>query len=196
VNAIVEALQPFDGRYVGLVKRRGEAPRSLMVIGLHDQGTVTLQGPQELVGSAFEHLGEVDVAPPQVTVTVQLVLPGTKGTPLDAGVHEDLKRMTGIESFMARSFAMVRSSVDLETTRSMMLTDSETGHVYTVELRPTAYDHATGAVTFGYCSLTSNSAGMLFQTSATVDDGVTTLIGAAGQEPTFVLLRCATKRVD
>ena len=123
--------------------------------------------------------------------------------PVPEVLAANLARLSGYPEFHQVSMGMVRTGVHLE---NKILLQMEAGRErFELDLEPVAYDRNNGSLTLARCAFEmgtflsrSTSAGVfeerhwmspVFSTSTTVRSDEYTVLGAAGSEPTFVVLQ-------
>lgn len=186
-DAIVESLQH---RYRST---RG-APRISFV---RERGVVVLQDTPEGIEEVRALLTRIDVPKPQLLLTAYLVAESAdpESRPLPADLEQGLAALTGITELRMAAMGMVRTSVDLDQSLSLLLQPSRRGDSMELSLRLSAYDPATGTLTLSRCALVGgagsgpNEGKTVFETSTVVKGGEYTVLGAAGADLLFAVLR-------
>lgn len=182
-NAIAEILQPFNDL--------------AWISQAHAAGVLVMRSDPDTLAKMKALLARVDVPSPQVMLTCYLISPSEEADPrLPAELTRGLSELTRIEGFQQRAFGMVRSAIEPQTRISMLLDATE--EAFSLEIIPTAMDEAN-ALTLSSVSLVSRnsrfgSGASLFQTSTSIASGEYTVLGAAGADPYFVVLRATPVR--
>lgn len=147
-------------------------------------GRIVIQDTPDRVASILAVLEAVDVPDPQLLLTC-LILAGTddatRADPeLPADLAQDLSRLVPFDHFERVAFGAVRTSGRAESIE-LQLNES-----FRLRLEPDAYDDAEGIMTARVRAM-GDRAGFDARTTLAADEF--TVIGAAGEQPLFTVVR-------
>ena len=181
---VLRALEPFHGLSLGVV----------------GDGTVVVRGPERDVDEAVNVVVNMDRPQPQVRYVVHLLRAAEPdeelepdAAPLPEALVANLAELVPARAFERLATAAVRAGalepVVLEST-------ADGRRRLQLELRPGAYDPASGALTLDRCGVTLTHELMdgkperqTFQTSTTLTVGEYTVLGAVGRDPLLLVLQ-------
>ncbi|MCP3916327.1 MAG: hypothetical protein GY711_12290 [bacterium] len=189
IDALHDALQPYRQN-----SRRG----SSTVTRVDERRVLVLHDTQERVDEMLGFLKKMDVEPTQIQLSCYLVR-GTDepidGPKLPKELIEGMRELAGTPNLERAAMGLVRTVVGPGGQLTIVLETSRSG-TFQLSMRPGNFDRQTRTLSADRCSLTaqtgtSYSQGtVLFQTDANVTSGEYTVLGAAGANPLFVVLRC------
>ena len=194
--------------YHRMVKEPGESSRDRSIENVtyvSDRSLVILRDEEERVDEMLRLLTRLDVPEEQVLITTWIAV-GDRSWSENSGLPDDLVQDLRVLlpdfGFQADGYSVVRSSV--AAGRGLELEIEGRGQDYLLSLRPSAYDAETGRLTLDQCQFLKRTqpvalpagavAGpgqtrLLFQTSAVLEAGDYTVLGASGQSPVFLVIK-------
>jgi hypothetical protein len=154
--------------------------------------TIVLRDTREQIETMRALMARLDVAPPQVQLQCWLLrgAEADTGSRLPKELVQNLSRLVPVEHFEQLSLSMIRASVQPglpQRLRSDFPDDGETAR-FELDLVCSGYDRAAGVLPLTRCRFEATS-GQEFETSVTLRAGEYTVLGAAGADPLFVVLR-------
>jgi len=187
VNSLYGSLQPFL--------------REIAVPGSHSVANITLiQEPARLVlrdtpenlRQMLACLERVDVAAPQFVVKCWLLGGSEQDTPgdLPPELVDNLRRLVPFGRFEPVSMALLRASLGAGQKQQLRGEFQRGGEKqrFELELIPGGFDSRTQSLSFERCAFEATT-GQQFATAAVVGLGEYVVLGAAGSDPLFVVLR-------
>lgn len=170
---------------------------------VQDRGTIILRDTEAQVGEMSRLLHSLDVPKAQVLITCTVVEAADRSendTNLPQDLVKDLAELTGRQSFRTVTMGMVRTAV--RSDRSVEINMNGANNVeIKLTLKAAAYDDKTEVLTLDavqFSMVTPLSSGgrtlQSFSTSTVLPSKSYTVIGAAGSQPIFVVLRMVTAR--
>lgn len=170
---------------------------------VQDRGTIILRDTETQVAEMSKLLRSLDVPTAQVLITctvVEAVEPSKNDSSLPQDLVKDLTELTGRQSFRTVTTGMVRTAV--RSDRMVEINMNGTDNVESkLTLRAAAYDDKTEVLTLEslvFSMQTPLPSGgrtqQSFSTSTVLPSKSYTVIGAAGSQPIFVVLRMVPAR--
>jgi hypothetical protein len=170
---------------------------------VQDRGTIILRDTEAQVGEMSKLLRSLDVPKAQVLITctvVEAVELSKNDTNLPQDLVKDLAELTGRQSFRTVTMGMVRTAVRSDRSVEINMNGADNVEIK-LTLRAAAYDDKTEVLTLDavqFSMLTPLPSGgrtqQSFLTSTVLPSNSYTVIGAAGSQPIFVVLRMVTAR--
>ena len=153
---------------------------------------LVLRDTADNIEQMLDCLKHVDEPAPQFVVKCWLLRGSDRETPKDLPPEliDNLRRLVPFREFEPVSMALLRASL-VPGQKQQLRGDFRQGdgdQRFDLELVPGGYDKQGGLLSFERCSFQATT-GQQFSTSATVGLGEFVVLGAAGSEPLFVVLR-------
>jgi hypothetical protein len=196
-KALLDALNPLRRQILqpfGIGGRPSHAKATWVenVTALMQPATIVLRDTREQIETMRALMARLDVAPPQVQLQCWLLrgAEADTGSRLPKELVQNLSRLVPVEHFEQLSLSMIRASVQPglpQRLRSDFPDDGETAR-FELDLVCSGYDRAAGVLPLTRCRFEATS-GQEFETSVTLRAGEYTVLGAAGADPLFVVLR-------
>jgi hypothetical protein len=156
----------------------------MTITALPERNLLLVHDTPEQVEAIKAFIAGIDQPTPQVTITYYVVI-GVSGPasdrPAPVELVENLKRLVPTESYHLEHSGVLRSSGN----GKMIVEDA----FMQILLEPASYNKQEGVLTLASCRFEYYK--RAFSTSATLRKGEYTVLGAAGEEPAFLVLRLA-----
>ncbi len=191
-QSAIQALQPM------LTGPMGQ--RQVQVRNLGQGGPLILQGRSKQIENAKELLEQLDRPAPQVMVS-GYVLTGTndddaKGSNANSELTDVLQELLPYESYKIQAASVVRVAARPNSQFQLDLAGPKTGMAqarYSLQGTIAAYDSDAESLTFSSLAAMRTHQAIpgrsMFRTAATIYAGEYAVLGVAGGEPLFVVLR-------
>ena len=186
-GSLYSSLQPF-ARVIGVPGTQG-VPNIRLV---EEPARLVLRETPENLRQILACLERVDVAAPQFVVKCWLLGGSEQDTPgdLPPELVDNLRRLVPHGRFEPVSMALLRASLGAgqeQQLRGEFRRGGETER-FELELVPGGFDSRTQVLSFERCAFEATT-GQQFATAAAVGLGEYVVLGAAGSEPLYVVLR-------
>lgn len=187
VDSLDSALRPF-ARVIAVPGTQG-VPNITLV---EEPARLVLRDTPDNVEQMLACLERVDVAAPQFVVKCWLLGASEKDTPgdLPPELVDNLRRLVPHGRFEPVSMALLRASLGAGQKQQLRGEFRRGGEKerFELELIPGGFDSRTQALSFERCAFEATT-GQQFATAAVVGLGEYVVLGAAGSEPLYVVLR-------
>jgi len=187
VNSLCSSLQPF--------LREIAVPGSHSISNINfveEPARLVLRDTPENLKQMLACLERVDVAAPQFVVKCWLLGGSEQDTPgdLPPELVDNLRRLVPFGRFQPVSMALLRASLGAGQKQELRgeFQRGSAKERFQLELIPGGFDSRTQALSFERCAFEATT-GQQFSTAAVVDLGEYVVLGAAGSDPLFVVLR-------
>ncbi|MCB9898915.1 MAG: hypothetical protein H6825_13000 [Planctomycetes bacterium] len=156
---------------------------------VQELSSIVICDTPQRVDDLVETLDALDRPEPQLLLTFRVLVGRDEGAPADprvpAELVADLATLVPYAHFEQAAFGVARCSARSDEIQLRLDED------YTFELRPSAYDETTGRMTVDF-KFEGSGQGMRTRTTLAADED--TVLGAAGAEPVFAVVR--VQRLD
>ncbi|MHC5211342.1 MAG: hypothetical protein ACYTG2_11540 [Planctomycetota bacterium] len=197
-NALLEVLSPLRRQIPqpSILKSRGQQPGQggwvQNVTGISQPATIVLRDTRENVEEMLALMKRLDVAPPQAQLTCWLLRGAEEETDsrLPGELVQNLSRLVPTEHFEQLSMSMISTSVQPGQPQRLVSDFSNFGERarFELDLISSGFDRSAGVLPLTRCRFEATS-GQEFETSVTLKAGEYTVLGAAGADPLFVVLK-------
>lgn len=156
-----------------------------------ESGLVIVRDTAAQVSEIREFLQRVDVPGQQVLITCWVIEgdDDAQGGKLPEALSQNLRNLLPYAGYRQIAVGMLRVDAHNSNRFSIGLSNVESVYSYTLSVIPGAYDATEKRLTLAHCKFSIDDSRDLFSTSTSVQEGEFAVIGVAGDEPLFVVLR-------
>jgi len=193
LDTFLQALAPMRRELVLAGDERVSIVENVHVVSEANQ--IVVRETEANHGAIAKLLAEIDVPAPQVLLSCSVITAkGQAATrPAPGALSRHLAELVPFEHFELEQTSVLRTSVVARReVRIFLGADDTLVEGFELSFEPAAYDPETGTLALERCALlrvTGGSRGLVFETSTSIRRGEYTVLGSAGAEPKFLVLR-------
>ncbi|MEM7311087.1 MAG: hypothetical protein AAF682_30735 [Planctomycetota bacterium] len=203
LDAAVQALEPLTRRDE-TISPGGERNGTRNVTAVRERNLLVLRDTEENLATMTDLLVRIDQPEPQALLTCYLVRgkAGGDSSGLPKDLVDNMAKLVPQFALENAGFSMLQTSIAIGRTLSLRI-DGKGTDKFELSFVPVAYDAATASLTVQRCSLQreylqEQGGGLIqgakrqvFSTSTVFRGGEYTVLGAAGSDPVFLVVRLA-----